>query len=96
MGAVVVSAVLMGDPPFLDKEKASAKQVENMVKLCQLLDERGGLFTIENPRDSLVFHCSAFKRLCAAVSVHTVDFEQCAYGLKLPGSPPNEFCLKRT
>ena len=67
-----------------------------MVDLLIALSVVGGIFTLENPRDSFMFSSKHFKRLAAAVKLFECDLDQCAYGLRLPGAPPNTFCLKRT
>ena len=56
----------------------------------------GKHFSIENPRFSLLWEFGPVKSLSSLHGVFTVDFDQCAYGLALPGALPNHFCKKAT
>ena len=56
----------------------------------------GGIFSFENPRDSLMFDSTPVKGLMQDVACYSVTFDQCAFSLRLPGGAPREFCKKRT
>ena len=67
-----------------------------MVDILIQLDRVGGILTIENPLYSLIFRSKHFLRLEHAAKLFHVSLDQCTYNLRLPGAPPNCFCLKRT
>ena len=83
-----------GLPPLTKSERIGNEQAKRVAKLCLALHLMKGIFTIENPHDSFVFVSRHFQWLTAQVDCWRSTLDQCAYGLRLPGSPPNEFCLK--
>jgi len=82
--------------PLLEVEMKSALQAERVAILCLALDRVGALFTVENPLQSLIFASSPFRRLGELVITYSVAFDQCMFGLQLPGHQPHVFCKKST
>ena len=78
------------------KELTANKQAELTATLCNILYHHGGYFTIENPATSLLFRYGPICELGRLPGVHLTTLDQCAYGLQLPGTPPNFFCKKTT
>jgi len=78
------------------KELTANKQAELTASLCKILYHHGGYFTIENPATSLLFRYGPICELGELPGVHLTTLDQCAYGLQLPGTPPNFFCKKTT
>jgi hypothetical protein len=64
--------------------------------LCALLPLRGGWFTIENPAVSLLFRSSPMQGLGSLLSVWSVTFDQCMYGLRPPAAGPEEYIKEST
>jgi hypothetical protein len=56
----------------------------------------GSHVTLENPRDSYVFSTPGLAELRLGCQVYEVEFDQCGYGLQVPGCTPIDFCRKRT
>jgi len=79
-----------------EKELVANKQAELTACLCKILYHRGGYFTIENPATSLLFRFGPILELGEFPGVRLTTLDQCAYGLQLPGTPPNFFCKKTT
>ncbi len=67
-----------------------------MVLLACELCLVGAHFSIENPRDSYVFHMPLMSCLLEAAAATDVVFDQCQYGLKFRDSNDSEFCKKPT
>ncbi len=80
----------------LAREREANVQLQTVVLLAVELILAGGHFTLENPHDSYVFQTEILEELGSLCSVYRVSFDQCAYGLKLPGADPYVFCRKRT
>ena len=78
------------------QEVTSEEQVRRMVDMCIAFVNQKGLFTIENPKQSLMFDSHNMIRLYQHTSVFVADLDQCAYGLALPGGPAHTFCKKST
>ena len=85
-----------GGPDPLPRELRGNQQASKVAILCYLLDKRGGIFAVVNAFDSLIFHCASFRELCVQRTNWESVFDQCAYGLQLPGSASHVFCKKRT
>ena len=67
-----------------------------MVELCGAISEMSGWFTIENHWDSYFWSSSFFLELSHKCDVKLVQFDQCAYGLRLPGASRNTFARTRS
>ena len=80
----------------LDREVKGNMQAKYDCDLCLLMVLYGGCFTLENPIGSFFWQSSWFRKLEARVPLFRADLAQCAYGLVLPGAPPNTYCFKRT
>lgn len=63
----------------------------HVARLCQALLRVGGYFGVENPKGSYVFLHPDLAAVGRHSSVFMAHFDQCAYGLALPGSGPNCF-----
>ena len=85
----------MGDGS-LAREREGNRQLLLTVWLCYELACAGGWFSLENPAWSLAWSTTEVQDLARATGCVDVFFEQCAYGLRLPGSLPHQFCRKRT
>ena len=79
-----------------EKERIANEQAIATARLCQLITLYGGFFSIENPKTSLLFRFEPIARLFELSNARLVSFDQCAYGLQLPGSRSHEFCKKAT
>ena len=55
------------------------------IHLCQLLHAHGSLFTLENPKTSLAWKTPPMKKLISDCHCNTVSFDQCRFGLRIPG-----------
>ena len=85
-----------GARPFTRKDAESWTLADRTASLCLALHVVGGIYTIENPAESLVFVCSPFTALKQAAPWIEVQFDQCCYGLRPPSAAPGEFIRKRT
>ena len=87
-----------GGPQLLPREVLGNRHASIMVSLCIRLVDKGCFFSIENPLDSYLWICSMFDRLWSHCSGKDwkFDFDQCAFGLKLPGCSHHEYCRKST
>ncbi len=66
------------------KDHQSLEQGRRAALLCFALHVRGGLFTVENPCDSMVFRSSPFVLLEDLLRIDSVVFDQCQYNLRPP------------
>ena len=82
--------------PFSKRDHDNWVLVDRTLVLCRLQHFREGLFTIENPEDSMFFNCSLFQQLASAVPLVSVGLDQCCFGLRPPGGQAHEFVRKRT
>lgn len=55
------------------------------IHLCHLLHAHGSLFTLENPLTSYAWRTPAMVDLIEKCGCHKVVFDQCQYGLQIPG-----------
>ena len=78
------------------RELLANKQAVVTAELCQLLANYGSYFSIENPKTSLLFRYEPIERLLEVKDASLVSFDQCAYGLRLPGTAQSQFCKKAT
>ena len=85
-----------GGPCPLPRELVGNRQALLVSDLCLLLHERGGWFSIENPSDSHVFRFDPVVSMTVKTGACLVKFDQCAYGLALPGAPVQTYCKKST
>ena len=85
-----------GVRPLRWKEHQSLQQVDRMCLLCLLLHTRGGIFTIENPKTSLLFRSSPVMGLSDVLPCWEVSFDQCCYGLRPLAAGPCEHIKKET
>ena len=74
-----------------EKQALSYQQADRVAALCMIQSYVGHLFSIENPKDSLVFRSSPIETLTACTSTWTATFDQCQYGLAPPGASSREF-----
>ena len=84
--------------PILPREQLGNDQATMICRLCMLLHSRGFHFTIENPLGSYVWLFKPMQELIAFLGSDCVivDFDQCYFGLQLPGAGPQYFCQKST
>ena len=82
----------------LPREHLANAQARIVVDLCMLLHSLGCIFTIENPHDSFLWHSAVMLELYEFIGASgcLIEFDQCAYGLQLPGADCYTFCRKRT
>ena len=80
----------------LPRELHAHREFGVTVILCVELVRAGRHFSVENPRGSCAFLTDLWLDFCSAVDVFSVDFDQCAFGLKFKDSGPNDFCKKPT
>ena len=80
----------------LAREVLGNAQAEYVCQLCVLAAKVGTHFSIENPKSSYLFKGRAILNLTQVVNCHFVDFDQCMYGLQLPGAACNTYCRKAT
>ena len=87
-----------GGRAILEREKLANAQAILVCGLCTLLHQHGYFFTIENPYDSHLWLAPVMVTLMEFVGVKgcLVMFDQCAFGLQLPGASKHCFCRKRT
>ena len=87
-----------GSDDLLPREALGNAQSVAVAGLCALLDKVGGLFSVENPRASYLWLSGPFLKLQQSLGDRFIvtDFDQCQYGLQLPGSKSHEFCRKST
>ena len=71
-------------------------QADFVARMCRLLAQQGNYFSIENPKGSFLFLYSSIASLNDLPNVELFDFDQCAFGHRLPGAPKNVFCRKST
>ena len=87
-----------GGRTVLDREHLANAEARIVVGLWKLLHSLGCYFTIKNLHDSCLWHsallCELFELIC--VSGCLIEFDQCAFGLQLPGADCYTFCRKRT
>ena len=79
---------------FLAREILGNSQAEFVAQVCRLMVAMGKHFSIENPKGSFIFEFPAIKSLLDLPGVFLVHFDQCCYGLTLPGAGKNCFCKK--
>ena len=85
----------MGDGSL--SRECDANSLSHIVSsLCILLQQHGGIFTIENPHDSYLWNSVYISSLRSKVTCYFANFDQCAYGLRLPGSAKHVYCKKST
>ena len=72
----------------LPREQHANSQAKFVFEICLLLSQHGGWWTVENPRSSYLFLSKYYRQLCTGSALFLVLFDQCSYGLKLPGGPP--------
>ena len=82
----------------LPREELANLQAIVVSDLCRLLHSLGLYFSIENPYDSFLWSCPAILSLMEFIGADCtfVQFDQCTYGLQLPGASSTCFCRKRT
>jgi len=80
----------------LPREVLANQEVRNVIMLCRLLIAHGGHFSLENPKGSYAWIMPEMLKLIHLSNAFFVEFDQCEYGLTLPGSKPGQFCRKRT
>jgi len=80
----------------LGRENIGNLQASLCARLCVLVREHGGHFSIENPKGSLLWKSKYIKHITSHVATYFVSFDQCAYGLSVPGFSKYEFCRKST
>ncbi len=95
-GSSRTTLVPAGIRPLCYREHRSLQQVDRMCVLCFLLHIRNGYFTIENPRESLMFRSSPFVLLTELVTLSCALVDQCQYDLRPPGPAAHEFIRKST
>jgi len=82
----------------LERELLSNEQARVVCLLCTILHKNGCFWSIENPKGSHVWrsdHILHLLKVCGGDACF-VHFDQCCYGLQLPGSDSDMFCLKST
>ena len=82
----------------LEREMLANEMAVAVCKLCVRLYTPGCFFSLENPLTSHLWLSDPFLDLRAVCGDHLVlvDFHQCQFGLRLPGSKANQFCKKAT
>jgi hypothetical protein len=80
----------------LQREITANLQVERMCKLLSALMYAGGYFTLENPHSSYIFSFGAMLPIRSRHDVFLYSFDQCRFGMQLPGAESHTFCRKRT
>jgi hypothetical protein len=82
----------------IKKEVIANLEVDQMLELIALLLKHGGYFSIENPFDSYIFKYAGVVRLRDSLAhpCFFIGFDQCCFGLQLPGAAKGVFCRKRT
>ena len=78
------------------REIEANREVDAVVRLCFLLVQKGGHFTIENPANSFVWLYKSVAELMSRVRCFMSTFDQCQYGLKFEGTGAFDYCRKRT
>ena len=86
---------LGGDEP-LPREILGNKQAERMALLLKAQTDVGGLWSVENPRGSYLFSAPPILDLQHYANAETVHFDQCSYGLRLPGDLDYHYVKKGT
>ena len=84
--------------PRLPRQELGNQQIVMICHLCVLLHRSGYHFTIENPLGSYVWRFEPVQRLIEYLGDDCciVDFDQCYFGLQLPGAEKHMFCQKST
>ena len=85
-----------GPRPHTFKMAVSHSQADRVAALCLAQHCTGGLFCIENPRDSLIFRSSPLVALAGCLVIHEATFDQCQYGLQPPAPKFGEYIKKAT
>ena len=85
-----------GEDGSLTREIKANEEARVVAMLCALLAKHGGFFSIENPAGSYLFLYEPIAALSRDFECYVASFPQCAYGLQLPGAPPDTFCRKNT
>lgn len=83
-----------GDNSLL-RERVGNEIAKRTCYVCMVLLEHGNFFTIENPKTSLAWYLKELKHLESLIGVSTVEFDQCEYGLKIPGADGKEGLAKK-
>ena len=79
----------------VQREVIGNKLADLDAKLCQLLLDVGGYFSIENPAGSYLFLYPPIQALACDPRVLLFNFAQCAFGHQLPGADPHTYCRKK-
>lgn len=69
----------------LRREKLGNEIMLRTTHLCHLLHKHGSFFTLENPKTSWAWKTPAMKQLMATCNCAVVSFDQCRFGLQIPG-----------
>ena len=69
----------------LEREETGNILAFRTIVLCKVLHAHGNFFTIENPLTSFVWKLHEMEDLLNQTHAQKIRFDQCAYGLKLPG-----------
>ena len=87
-----------GGRSILPREILANSHAEIVCSLCRLLYDFGYFFTIENPYGSHLWIAPVMVALMEYIGSNgvLVQFDQCTYGLQLPGATKFCFCRKRT
>ena len=82
----------------LDREEQGNEEARVVALLCVLLYKYGFFFSVENPKESFLWLSTYMVHVMSVCKddVYFIDFDQCAYGLQLPGAKEFCFCRKRT
>ena len=80
-----------GGDGSLTREIEANEEARMVAMLCALIAKHGGFFSIENPAGSYLFLYEPIAALSIDFECYVASFPQCAYGLQLPGAPPDTF-----
>jgi len=80
----------------LPREILGNELLARSIRIIETLEEAGNYWSIENPQSSYLFRQVSVERLKEQASCHEAVFDQCMYGLKVPGCGVDVFCRKST
>ena len=70
----------------LHREIVGNRLADRTIRLCHVLSDHHNFFTIENPQTSYAWHLPNMQKLLSSTGSAKIDFDQCMFNLKIPGT----------